>query len=421
LDKQFLFFLGIDWATDEHRICLLDPKGKRIAERNVKHSGSGIEEFLDWIVQRTGQAADQIAVAIEVPRGAIVEALVDRCYDVFSINPKPLDRFRDRYTVVGAKDDSRDAFVLADSIRTDMHCFQRVNTAEPLIIRIRELSRLEHDMQQDWSRLTNQLRDHVHRYYPQLLRLSPAADEPWIWELLQVAPLPAQASKLRKSRVQQLLSRFRIRRLSAEQVLTELKVKPLPVAAGTADAASECCVLIIGRLKLLHQQRVQVGKRIEAVLDEMTALAEGGESHERDVEVLRSFPGVGRVVAATILAEASQPLAERNYHALRSYAGIAPVTRQSGKKKQVIMRYGCNGRLREALYHWSRISVQIDDYSRRHYHRLRASGHSHGRALRGIADRLLSVLISMLKNQTTYDPMRRSQKQVSAGSGTCSA
>jgi transposase len=411
LHKQFLFFLGIDWATEEHRICLLDADGRRIAERNVKHSGAGIQDFLDWIVQRTGPAAGQLAIAIEVPRGAIVEALVDRCYDVFSINPKQLDRFRDRYTVAGAKDDSRDAFVLADSIRTDIHCFQRVNTAEPLVIRIRELSRLEHDMQQDWSRLTNQLRDHIHRYYPQLLRLSPAADEPWMWELLKMAPLPARGSRLRKSTVQQVLTRFRIRRLSAEQVLTELKMQPLPVAAGTAEAASEACLLIIPRLSLLYQQRLEIGKRIESVLDQLT---EANERHgrERDVEVLRSLPGVGRIVAATILAEAPQPLSERNYAALRAYAGIAPVTRQSGKKKQVIMRYGCNVRLREALYHWSRISVQIDDYSRHHYHRLRASGHSHGRALRGIGDRLLSVLISMLKNQTTYDPTRRAGNQM---------
>ena len=112
MNKQFLFFLGIDWATDEHRICLLDATGRKIAERSVCHSGPGIQDFLDWILQRIGQAAGQLAVAIEVPRGAIVEALLDRCYEVFSINPKQLDRFRDRYTVAGAKDDSRDAFVL---------------------------------------------------------------------------------------------------------------------------------------------------------------------------------------------------------------------------------------------------------------------------------------------------------------------
>src|SRR5437763_440531 len=94
------------------------------------------------------------------------------------------------------------------------------------MIRIRELSRLEHDIQQDWSRLTNQFRDQIHRYYPQLHHLSPAGDEAWIWELLQMAPLPSQALKIRKTSVQELLSRFRIRRLSQEQVLTELKLKP---------------------------------------------------------------------------------------------------------------------------------------------------------------------------------------------------
>ena len=411
MTEQFLFFLGIDWATQEHRICLLDARGRKVAERDVSHSGLGIEEFLDWIVQKTAADVHQVAVAIEVPRGAIVEALLDRCYAVFSINPKQLDRFRDRHTVVGAKDDSRDAFVLADSLRTDMHCFRRVDTAEPLVIRIRELSRLEHDLQQDWCRLTNQLRGQIHRYYPQLLRLSPAADQPWIWELLQMAPLPAQASKLRKSRVEQLLTRFRVRRVSVEEVLTELKQKPLPVSGGTAEAASESCLLIIARLKLLHSQKSEVSKRIEAALEQLAEAPGRPEDHARDVEVLRSLPGVGRVVAATILSEASQLLYERNYIALRSYAGIAPVTRQSGKNKQVSMRHGCNVRLREALYHWSRTSVQLDDYSRQHYHRLRASGHSHGRALRGIGDRLLSILISMLKNQTTYDPMRRSLNQ----------
>src|SRR5690348_10704288 len=100
----------------------MDARGRKMAERDVSHSGSGMEELLDWIQQKTAAEVHQVAVAIEVPRGAIVEALLERCYSVFSINPKQLDRFRDRHTVVGAKDDSRDAFVLADSLRTDMHC-----------------------------------------------------------------------------------------------------------------------------------------------------------------------------------------------------------------------------------------------------------------------------------------------------------
>jgi hypothetical protein len=49
-----------------------------------------------------------------------------------------LDRFRDRHTVAGAKDDRRDALVAADSLLTDQHCFRRVRPEHPDVIRLRE-------------------------------------------------------------------------------------------------------------------------------------------------------------------------------------------------------------------------------------------------------------------------------------------
>ena len=103
---------------------------------------------------------------------------------------------------------------------------------------------------------------------------------------------------------------------------------------------------------------------------------------------------------ATMLAEASQALTERDYHALRSYAGAAPITRQSGKKKVVVMRRSCNERLRNVLYHWSRVSAQNDERSKAHYAALRGKGYTHGRALRGLGDRLMAVLIAMLESGT---------------------
>ncbi len=81
--------------------------------------------------------------------------------------------------------------------------------------------------------------------------------------------------------------------------------------------------------------------------------------------------------------------------------------RQSGKRTSVVMRKSCNPRLRNAIYHWSRVSTQCDARSKSHYAELRAKGHSHGRALRGVADRLLAVLIAMLSSGTTYDVARR--------------
>jgi transposase len=127
------------------------------------------------------------------------------------------------------------------------------------------------------------------------------------------------------------------------------------------------------------------------------------------VTILRSLPGVGRKVLATMLAEASRPLADRDYRTLRLWAGTAPVTSWSGKRRTqpfVKMRYACNYRLRQAAYHWSRVSLQHDPASRAYYQRLRQRGHRHGRALRSVADRLFRILIAMLTKGTMYDPAR---------------
>ncbi|MGI4830273.1 MAG: transposase [Janthinobacterium lividum] len=126
-----------------------------------------------------------------------------------------------------------------------------------------------------------------------------------------------------------------------------------------------------------------------------------------DAGLVLSIPGIGPAVAAALLTEASKPIRERDYEALRCYAGTAPVTRQSGKRKTVGMRQACSPRLRNAVFYWATSSLCCDTKSRKHYDALRAAGHQHPRALRGLADRLLGVLIALLKTQKHFDKARR--------------
>ena len=119
-------------------------------------------------------------MAIEVPRGAMVEGLIERGFHVFALNPKQLDRFRDRHSVAGAKDDRRDAFVLADSVRTDRPSFRRLHLDAPPLLLLRELSRVEETLLEEFRRSANRLREQLHRFYPQMLQLCSAADEPWL-------------------------------------------------------------------------------------------------------------------------------------------------------------------------------------------------------------------------------------------------
>lgn len=414
LEKSYQWLVGIDWATASHQVCTIDKERNVHDERAVDHAGPAIAGFVTWLTNLAEGDPSRVALAIETPRGAIVETLIERGFDVYAINPKQLDRFRDRHTVAGAKDDRRDAFVLADSLRTDQHLFRLVRVDDPVTIELREVARIDDDLREEMNRLTNRLREQLHRYYPQMLKICASAGESWLWALWELAPHPDKASKLRIPKVEKTLREHRIRRITAEEVLQALKEPPLRIAAGTAEAAMAHIRLLLPRLRLASEQRGECGRRIESLLDQLPHEEDssGQKVEHRDVDILRSLPGAGRVVSATVFAEASLPLRERDYHSFRALSGIAPVTKQTGKQGQpgsrrkvtVQMRHACNGRLRNALYHWARTSSQHDDASRKHYAALRKRGHTHGRALRGTADRLLRILFSMLRNRTLYRP-----------------
>lgn len=408
MEDEFDILVGIDWAKEDHQVCVLDRHRKVLDERAVKHSGSAITDLADRLSKHGDPG--RTAVAIETPRGAVVEMLLERGFAVFHLNPKQLDRFRDRHTVAGAKDDRRDAFVLADSLRTDVHLFRRVRPDPDDVVVLRELVRTDDDINKAMNGLTNRVREQLLRYFPQMLEVSPTADEPWFWKLLVLVPTPEAAAKVPRGRIATLLKEHRIRRISAEEILEVLRQPPLRVSKGASIAASTHIAMLVPQLLLLHAQQRDVERSAKQLLEQMAEApaSEGQKVEHRDVTILRSLPGVGWKVSATMLVEAGQALADRDYPALRALAGVAPVTIQTGKNKRgrPKMRHAANNRLRNAHYHWARVSTQSDPASRAYYADLRGRGQTHGRALRSVADRNLRILVAMLQNGTLYDPTR---------------
>ena len=327
-EAEYHIFVGVDWGSETHVVCVLDRERRRIVERSVPHTGVALNDLVNELRTLAPSGPGLIAVAIEVPRGAVVDTLLEHGIHVFSLNPKQRDRFRDRHTVAGAKDDRRDAFVLADSLRTDRPAFRRVQPDHPRVVELRELSRVEDDLGQELRRLSNRLREQLHRFFPQALTLCPAADDPWFWALLDRIPTPAHAQRVPAKAVAAVLKVYRVRRLAVATIREALQTPALHVAPGTVEAASAHIALLLPRLRLLHEQRTKVATQIEALLEELSTEELRGE--HRDATILRSLPGVGRVVAATVLAEAARPLADRDYQTLRAHGGIAPVTPQSG-------------------------------------------------------------------------------------------
>src|SRR3954454_859056 len=163
MDETKRWFAGVDWGSEKHQVCLLDAGGAVVGERAFRHDGAGLAALCDWLVSLAGDAG-AVAAAIEVPHGPVVDALLDRGFSVHAINPKQLDRLRDRFSVAGAKDDRRDARVAAAGLRTDRHLFRPVAVSDPAVIELREWSRLSAELQQERVRLGNRIRQQLWRY-----------------------------------------------------------------------------------------------------------------------------------------------------------------------------------------------------------------------------------------------------------------
>src|SRR5919107_3161037 len=401
-DKTFRWFAGIDWGSAKHQVCLFDGAGKVVGEREFAHGGAGLAALCEWVVSMAGDPGT-IAVAIEVPHGPVVDVLLDRGFAVYAINPKQLDRLRDRISVAGAKDDRRDARVAAAGLRTDRPLFRRVLAGDPSVVELREWSRLAEELQQERVRLGHRVRQQLWRYYPQLLALSDDVTAEWVLALWTLAPTPAQAARLREATLARLLRQHRIRKLDAPAVQGILRQPAITVALGVTEAAVLHLRSLIARLRLANQEHHQAARKLEELC---TALSEtqptAQDSGPGDATILRSLPGVGPVTLATLLTEAAGPLARRDDAALRTLSGVAPVTKRSGKTCVVLMRYAAQTRLRNAVFHWARVAVLNDPKCRGRYEALRARGHSYGRALRGVADRLLGVACVLLRRQVLF-------------------
>jgi len=420
-----LLFVGIDWGSREHRVVVLDDAGKQIRDWTIEHTGGEIADLVERLASLVTNAVARCQIGIELKSGPIVEALLERGFPVFAVNPKQTDRFRDRLMPSGAKDDRRDAFVLATAVRTDSQWLTRLRPTDTRTIELRAMLRLRDELVTDKARLVMRLRAQLWRYYAQMLELADGElDSRWLWALLEKAPTPKQGAALSRAVVARMLRDHRVQRLDADEVRAILKKPSLVVADGVEKAGAIHVSSIITRLRLLDDQVRAATSDIEQQLalwsklatNESATSASTGSAREppedetpsrceqRDEVILRSLPGVGTITLATLLAEVGEPLGRRDYTALRALLGVAPITRQSGNSRVVVMRRACNEVLRNTAFNWARAAVRYDGRCRARFAALVARGAKKPAAYRAVADHLLRVACSMLRAGTEYDP-----------------
>jgi Transposase len=112
-------FAGVDWASEEHAVCVVDERGRIVEGRRYRHDEVGLRALCVRLV-RLGVKL----VALERPDGLLIERLLDAGLAVIAVHPNQVVAMRPRYTVAGGKSDGFDSFVLAELARTDSHRFR---------------------------------------------------------------------------------------------------------------------------------------------------------------------------------------------------------------------------------------------------------------------------------------------------------
>lgn len=397
-------YVGVDWGTKEHHVHALEESEP--TRWVVEHTASGLGGLCERL---RGYGEGQVSVAVERPDGLLVEALVQAGIKVFHLNPKQLDRFRDRFRLARVKDDALDAQVLAHSLKTDGLLFDEVPRLTSWQRELRALTRTEVVLGQQVAAQASRLAAVVSGYFPQLLSVVKSfARTGWSLDLLEVCPTQTAVATLSDENLARVLKRTK---LGVEDARHALADGTFLVAPGVAEAGQLQARLLVEQLRMLRRQQKELNARMAAIIAEQEQVAAAAEpTRTCDIAVLRSQPGVGDKLLAGLLAEAPQLLQHRDYRRLRTVAGVAPTTRRTGRMRPTTsMRRACSAPLRRIMHLIAGGAAVKDARFRALYTRARDRGHGHARALRTVGDRLLAVMCACLRDGKPYETNRPSQ------------
>jgi transposase len=387
-------FVGLDWATTAHAVCVIDESGAVRWRGSVPHSAAGLAE----LVRRLTRVAPPktIRIAIERPSGLVVDTLVDAAFEVVPIHPNVVKASRPRYSAAGAKSDDGDGFLLADLLRTDGHRFRALRPLSDETRALRALVRGRDDLVGQRVALANQLRALLERFWPGAAGIFADVDSPITLAFLARYPTPQSAERLGERRLAQFLRRHAYcGRRSAAELLARLRTAPL---SHTGEAESEASGELVRAL-------VTILLPLVAQIQQLSAAIAAALADHPDGPLVQSLPRSGAVNAAQILAELGDDRARfPTPEQLAAEAGAAPVTKASGKHRAVVFRWACNKHLRRAVTTFADNSRHASPWAAAVYAGARARGCDHPHAIRILARAWLRVLWRCWQDRRPYDP-----------------
>ncbi len=388
-----MLLVGVDWADTEHVYCVMDEAGTVLATGTTPHTAEGLERLIVTVRAHAAAPAD-VCVALETSQGPLVGRLLEEGFTLYPINPKAVDRHRERFRVAGAKSDLRDAWVLANLLRTDRALYRPLRpdseTAQELKVLTRDRAALVHTR----TMLSNQLTACLKAYFPEFLHLFADLDRPAALSLLQAYPTLDALRTATGDELTAILHQHRYPHAAAkaQEIHTTVRRPAFRINPVLVRTKARLAQTLAQQLLVLHEQITSYEAEMQRVL----------KTHP-DGELYLSLPGASHRLAARMVGELGDNRDRYPAAAMaQCEAGTAPVTKASGSTRIVRVRRACIRPLRETMWHFAFSSLRHCPWARAYYARARARGKRHGEAIRMLANVWLRIIIAMRRDHRPY-------------------
>ena len=387
-----MLFGGIDWSDRVLDFHLRTRDGKVLAQGEVQPSVEGLAELFTAL-ESHGQP-EEIGIAIETSHGAWVQALLDRGYNVYPVNPKTVERFREALSAAGDKSDKIDRKVLAMFLATFHQDNKPLCPDDPEIISLRIACQDRLRLVEERTAKLNELGAILKCYYPAVLGLFGDFKSYIALDFLLRFPTQDQMQALSERRFRNWLKRHHYTRPQRVDDMVEiLKQTALSVAEHLQKSKKPLICYLAGSIKLLNAEITERNKQITEQLNQLP-----------EANWICSLPGAGEVLAPSLLACLGRdPQRFTSAADARAFMGTAPVTKTSGNYRSVHFRRGCWKFARRTLQLFADKSRHQCAWAQAFYEKQRNSGHNHHAALRALAHKWLKIILAMRRTGTLYN------------------
>lgn len=393
LSQKFTAYIGIDWADTKHDVCLQVAGETQRHFSVIDHTPQAIDRWAKLLFERYGAP---IAIALELNKGPLVAALQKyEFFCLFPINPSTLARHRKTFVLSGAKDDPTDAQWALELLLTHPQRFPQLMPQSPAMRILASLTEHRRALVDERVKVSNRLICALKQYYPLALELFNDHETVLFCDFLMRWPTFEHIKRSRQSTFLKFLNEHNARHAERNQTRWESIVKAMPLTqdSGVIRPSQMYATALASHLKGLISTLKDFDREIEETASTLA-----------DYPIFKALPGAGQHLAPRLMvAFGEQRERFSDASAMQRYAGIAPVTQRSGKKKVVYWRYQCSTFLRQTFVEWAAHSITQSAWAEAYYRQQRAKGSSYQATLRSLAFKWIRIVYQCWKTSTVYD------------------